>query len=514
MRIGVDVGGTNTDAVLMDGARVLAAVKRPTGEDVGVGVVAATVEVMRRAGVTADAIRNVMVGTTQFTNAFVEGRRLVEVAIIRAGLPATRSVRPMLDFSPSLSAAIGDHVYMTPGGFEFDGRLIAPLGVEQVVSAAAEIRAKGLTSAAVSCVFSPINPQMEHEIARLLHEHAPGVAVTLSSEIGRVGLIERENAAIMNASLARLSREVVSAFRRALTDLGITVPLHISQNDGTLMAADQVERYPVLTFASGPTNSIRGAAYLSGRSDAIVIDIGGTTTDVGAVAGGFPRQSSMAVDIGGVRTNFRMPDVLSVGLGGGSRVHEADGLSIGPDSVGYEITSRALVFGGDCLTATDIAVAAGYAEVGDRDRVKGLNRRLVDRAVDLIHAKLEEALDRVKTSADDVPVVLVGGGSVLVNRELRGASEVIQPEHFDVANAIGAGLAQVGGEVDRIFSYDGLGREAALDAARSEACERALAAGAAADNLQITEIEELPLGYLPAGAVRVRAKAIGELSLQ
>ena len=130
------------------------------------------------------------------------------------------------------------------------------------------------------------------------------------------------------------------------------------------MSADYAERYPVLTFASGPTNSMRGAAFLSGLKDAMVVDVGGTTTDVGALTHGFPREASVAVDIGGVRTNFRMPDVYSFGLGGGSLV-KTDPLRIGPQSVGYRLTEEALVFGGETLTTTDIAVAAGVAEIGD-----------------------------------------------------------------------------------------------------------------------------------------------------
>ena len=112
----------------------------------------------------------------------------------------------------------------------------------------------------------------------------------------------------------------MAAFRRAIAELGITAPLYLTQNDGTLMSAEFAERYPVLTFASGPTNSMRGAAFLSGLKDAMVVDIGGTTADVGALTHGFPREASVAVDIGGVRTNFRMPDVYSFGLGGGSHV--------------------------------------------------------------------------------------------------------------------------------------------------------------------------------------------------
>ena len=114
----------------------------------------------------------------------------------------------------------------------------------------------------------------------------------------------------------------MQAFRQALQRAWLEVPLFVSQNDGTLMRADDVQRYPVLTFASGPTNSMRGAVYLAGIQDAMVVDIGGTTSDIGMLRNGFPRQSTNFVDVGGVKTNFRMPDVLAVGLGGGSLVNE------------------------------------------------------------------------------------------------------------------------------------------------------------------------------------------------
>src|SRR5947207_13469509 len=123
------------------------------------------------------------------------------------------------------------------------------------------------------------------------------------------------------------------------------------------MLAEVAETYPVYSFASGPTNSMRGAAFLSRLADALVVDVGGTTTDVGDLRHGFPREANNVVEVGGVRTLFRMPDLLSLGLGGGTLVSD-DPLTVGPVSVGYRLTERALVFGGDTLTATDIAVAA------------------------------------------------------------------------------------------------------------------------------------------------------------
>src|SRR5690606_27026325 len=135
-------------------------------------------------------------------------------------------------------------------------------------------------------------------------------------------------------------------FRAALRELNISAPFFITQNDGTLMDADFVERYPVLTFASGPTNSMRGAAYLSNLKEALIADIGGTTTDIGMLRNGFPRESSLNVDIGGVRTNFRMPDVLACGLGGGSLVRlDGNQVRVGPQSVGYRLLEESRVFG-------------------------------------------------------------------------------------------------------------------------------------------------------------------------
>lgn len=514
VRIGVDVGGTNTDAVLLRGRTVLASHKAPTSADVGTGIVQAIRDVLARAAVQGSELAGVMIGTTHFTNAFVEGKHLGRVGVVRLGAPATLAIRPFADWPARLLELVGAEAEIISGGFNYDGRPIGSLDPAQVRRIARDFRARGIGAVALSSVFAPVNATHEVEAARIIQEEIPDVRLTLSSQLGRIGLIERENAAIMNSALLAMSERVIGSFGQALRELGIVAPFFVSQNDGTLLSPDSVIRYPVLTFASGPTNSMRGAAFLSNLTDALVMDIGGTTTDVGALVSGFPRESSIAVDIGGVRTNFRMPDLLSIGLGGGSLVIE-DGqrVQIGPRSVGFRILTEALVFGGQQLTATDIAVAAGYADIGDRDRVRHLDRRFVNRAVDEIHRLAEDALDRMKTSASAARVVLVGGGSALINRELAGTSEVLVPTQAGVANAIGAAIAQVSGEVDRIFSYDQLGREQALESARNEAKSHAVTAGAEPDTVGIVDVEELPLQYLPGGAVRVRVKAVGELAL-
>ncbi len=354
MRIGIDVGGTNTDAVLMDGRTVVGWAKSPTTSDVSSGITNVLSKILADTQAAPESITAVMLGTTHFTNAVVERRSLSRTAIVRIGLPATAALRPFVDWPKDLVEAIGGASYLVHGGYEFDGRLIAPLDETEIRAVARQIHAAGIDCVAVSGVFSPVNPDQEQKVAELLAAEIPGVRISLSHEIGRIGLLERENAAIMNACLVHLAERIVNSFRNALRTLGIQAPFFISQNDGTLMSAEFVEKYPVLTFASGPTNSMRGAAFLSGLKDAVVVDIGGTTSDVGVLTNGFPREASIAVRVGGVRTNFRMPDVLSFGLGGGSHV-QPEPLQVGPQSVGYELTSRALVFGGNDLTATGVS---------------------------------------------------------------------------------------------------------------------------------------------------------------
>jgi N-methylhydantoinase A/oxoprolinase/acetone carboxylase beta subunit len=513
MRIGIDVGGTNTDAVVMSGREVLATHKTSTTADVGSGIRAALAEVLRQAGVGATRIRAVMIGTTHFTNSIVQVRSLARVGVIRLAAPATISLPPFVDWPERLRAAVSGYAVIVRGGYNYDGSEIARPDGGEIRRVAVAIHEAGIKTVAISSVFAPVNDAQERFARDIVRAVAPDMAITLSSELGRIGLLERENAAAMNASLADMAADVVRSFGDSLAALGVHCPFYVSQNDGTLMNPELAMRYPVLTFASGPTNSIRGGGFLSGLNDCIVVDIGGTTTDVGVLAGGLPRESSIAVDVGGVRTNFRMPDVLSIGLGGGSRIRrEADRVSVGPDSVGFRLREEALVFGGRTLTATDIAVAAG-ARIGDAAAVSDLDSSLISGALACIRSTLDDAIDRMKTSAAPVPIVLVGGGSILAHRDIRGASQVIVPAQAGVANAIGAAIAEVSGEVDQVYSYERDGRDAALAQAKATASDKARAAGAKPDTIRIVDVEELPLQYLPGGAVRVRAKAVGELAL-
>lgn len=515
LRLGIDVGGTNTDAAVLDEKnRLLARAKTPTTEDVTSGIREAIRLAVDGLDAPADGIRYATLGTTHCTNAIAERRGLAPVGILRIAKPATLAIRPMASWPEDLVAAIGGHHHVVQGGHEYDGREILPLDEAELRQALEDLRGRGVRSLAVSGCFSPVNSEHEARAAELVKEEWPEVFVTLSHQIGSIGLLERENAAVLNAAVVDVARRAVRGFEAALAEQGIRAELFLTQNDGTLMSAAYALHYPVLTIASGPTNSLRGAAYLSGLQDGVVVDVGGTTTDVGILVNGFPRQSGVAVEIGGVKTNFRMPDLVSLALGGGTLVRSEDGsVRVGPQSVGYRITKEALVFGGSTLTLTDVCVALGRHPLGRPGAVEGVDGDLVAAADRTATAMAEEAIDRMKTSPEPLPVILVGGGSIVLPSTLRGASEVLRPRDFEVANAIGAAIAQVGGEVDRIFSLERMSREEALDQAKAMIREEAVRAGADPATVELVELEEIPLAYLPGNAVRIRGKAVGDLAL-
>jgi N-methylhydantoinase A/oxoprolinase/acetone carboxylase beta subunit len=506
LRIGIDVGGTNTDAVVLDEAdRIIARTKRPTSADVTGGLRAVLAAVLDELGDRSGRVSRVMLGTTHATNAILERRSLGRVAVIRLGAPATTSIPPLSDWPADLRRIVAAGAVIVRGGHFVDGRPIAPLDTDAVRRFLNEPRdGVPVEAVAVTGVFSPASADQEKRVAEIvLAELGEDVAISLSHEIGSLGLLERENATVLNAALYGVARDVTGGLRQALGERGLTVETFFAQNDGTLMAVDYAARYPVLTIGSGPANSLRGAAFLSGVGDAIVADVGGTSTDLGVLAGGFPRESAAAVEIGGVTTNFRMPDILSVALGGGTVVGEG----LGPRSVGYRITEEALAFGGSTPTMTDAAVAAGRGVVGTH-RVAAGER--LSRAVRLADELVIDAVDRIALGKSDRPLIAVGGGAFILPGSVPGVSEVIRPADAAVANAVGAAIALASGRFETIAPA-GAGRTAAVERAKEEAAARAVAAGADSGRVEIVELTEVPLSYLPEPAVRVHVKAAGPL---
>ncbi|MDF2992815.1 MAG: hypothetical protein K0S37_3329 [Microbacterium sp.] len=511
LSIGVDVGGTNTDTVVVDSdGRVRAWTKQATTEDVVGGIRAGISAVLAQLGDDRTRVSRVMLGTTHATNAIVARRNLDRVALVRLGAPAATEWPPLTGWPADLSDRVLAGSAMLGGGHMVDGTPITPLDRDGIRRFIDSLDGE-FDSVAVCGIFSPSSPDQEREVEALIHAHlGPGVPVFLSQDIGPDGLLERENATVLNAALRGVASDVTRALVAVVAEEGLDVATFFAQNDGTLMSLDYAVRYPVLTIGSGPANSIRGAAFLSGASHAIVVDVGGTTSDLGVLVDGFPRESTLPREIGGVRTNFRMPDILSLGIGGGTIIDTATG-AVGPGSVGYRIAQEGLLFGGSTATLTDAAAAAGHG-IGGRalPALPSAQREALLRAIAVAHERIEDAVERLSLGRVDLPLIVVGGGAMLVPDGLSGVATVIRPERGEVANAVGAAISLAGGRADQISDLED--RDEAIAAASQAAIAKAIQAGADPLTVEVVDVLETSLSYTTRPTIKVSVKAAGPLS--
>ncbi|KAK0624799.1 hypothetical protein B0T17DRAFT_599446 [Bombardia bombarda] len=558
LRIGVDVGGTNTDGVLLDPSLaaspskgIISWHKSPTTANPSTSINRAITALLASSSspsftaVPPTSIASVTIGTTAFVNAVVErdARRLSRVAVIRLCGPFSKHAPPCVDWPDDMRALVLGYFALVKGGLEVDGSLIGAIDEDEIRGKCAEIRAlnqqtlengdgkgsRAITSVVVNGVFSPIDTvryKQEERAAEIIREEMDGsVDVVCSKEVANLGFLERENAAILNASILSYARRTIRGFEEGVRRMGLTCPVFVTQNDGTILSAEMAARLPIRTFSSGPTNSMRGAAFLvqdggrkgeEGEGEAMmVVDIGGTTTDVGLLlANGFPRQQAAYSELAGVRMNFSCPDIKSIGLGGGSIVRKGDSdhaMTVGPDSVGYRLTKDSIIFGGKILTATDCTVLADPSlKIGNPELVKGaLTDEELATFKTIIRQKLENAIDVMKTSPEDLPVILVGGGAIIAPTNLKGASKVLKPEWSAVANAIGAATAGVSAVVDTVRSTETKTAKQLLEEISKEAIQKAITAGATPESAKVVEMEELPLAYI-ANKTRFIVRAAGD----
>ena len=511
IRVGVDVGGTNTDAVVMKGKKFLGGAKSPTTNDILTGVENAIQAALTEAKTSSESVGVLIIGTTHFVNALVQRTKLAQTGLIRMCLPSGSSILPFADWPESLVNGMKGSYKLIKGGYEMTGTEISQLDHDELISAAKELIDLGCNQIAISSVFATVRGDMEQEALEVISKAMPELSITLSKSIGGMGLLERENAAIINASLKPLAGEVVDSFQLLQKSLKLSCPMFFTRNDGTLIEAAEVIELPVLTFACGPTNSMRGAAFLSGLKDALVVDVGGTTTDVGEVKDGFPRLAGTSVMVADVRTNFAMPDVISIGLGGGSIIAPKEPMAIGPVSVGHELPQKAKVFGGDTLTATDLAVAAGRCKVGD---TAPPSIDSIEKLVEILDKMVSDQVARARTSNKDIPVIAVGGGSVMMPSEVDGL-EVISPKHNDLANAVGAAIAQVSGQVSRVVLLnDDIDRDTAIKEVTEEATKIAVKRHADPKSISVLTVSDMPLSYLPGNNLLINVTVVGNLLME
>lgn len=542
--IGVDVGGTNSDLVVVDPLQleeehrgVLAWHKAVTTPDVCVGIKKAIKTVLEdpQNDIQKSEIVSVTIGTTHFINAVIErdSNRLEKVAVIRLCGPYGKDMPPFGDFPEDLKLIINGFWCSLDGGYRVDAKEIRPLDEDGLRAACGKIRALGISAVALVSTFANMNNEHELRAAEIVREEIPDVDVVMSHTISGIGFIERENASILNASIKKFGRKIISSFTQATKSIGLNCTVLLSQNDGTVLSTKDALEMPIRTFSSGATNSMRGAAILCSRDpdvkgkSVIVCDIGGTTSDVGQLLpSGFPRQSSSYSYIGGVKMNFSMPHVESIGLGGGSIVRDQNGeLTVGPDSTGSEIVSKAIIFGGDVITTSDVSIGEtidkfgiesldrDLLQMGDVNKVKDLFTPDFKQRYDFaIAKKLENIIDRMKTSPDPIPVIFVGGGSFIAPPELKGTSKVITPPFYQVANAIGAALGKISSTVAEVKTFENFDQErdayiqSLIDRATSEAIEK----GALASSITVVTIISDAVPYVDK-VYRLEVKVVGDI---
>lgn len=331
--IGVDTGGTYTDAALIEarGHRVVARAKAITTKgDLAIGVVEAITQAVAQLpqGLQPRDIGLVSVSTTLATNAVVEGHGS-PIGVVLIGFDA-----PMVERTGIAQAFPGLPVEVIAGGHDHNGDARVPLDLPALDAALDRIAAR-VDAFAVASTFAVRNAAHEHA-ARAHILARTGKPVTLSTELSTdLDAPRRALTAALNARLIARVSTLIDAVHRAMAQLQIACPLMIVKGDGTLALAETVALRPIETVLSGPAASLVGAQWLSGLRSFILSDMGGTTTDLGILHDGRPQVSAQGAEVGGWRTMVRAIDVRTVGLGGDSEVHlGAHGkLTVGPQRV-------------------------------------------------------------------------------------------------------------------------------------------------------------------------------------
>ncbi|HOE52136.1 MAG TPA: hydantoinase/oxoprolinase family protein, partial [Methanomassiliicoccales archaeon] len=308
--LGIDTGGTYTDAALVElgTGKVIAKAKAlTTRNDLSIGIAGS----LRNLGdVPLKDVKLVSLSSTLATNSVVEGKGC-RVALIIAGDAYNGSV-PV------------DHIIQVQGGHTIRGVPNCPIDLQAVEEYVAGI-ADQVDAIAISTFFSVRNPEHEIALKRMITSKWD-LPVVCGHELStQLGFQERTLTAILNAKLIPIMAELIQSVKKVLEEDGIKAPLMIVKGDGSLMGEQLAKERPVETILSGPAASLIGARNLTGENDAVVVDVGGTTTDIGVLRGGRPRLDPEGAIIGGWRTRVRAADISTSGIGGDSRVVVVNG---------------------------------------------------------------------------------------------------------------------------------------------------------------------------------------------
>ncbi|MGB4652552.1 MAG: hydantoinase/oxoprolinase family protein [Methanothrix sp.] len=457
MLVGIDVGGTTTNAVLVDGDRVDKTAYVPTDHDDLLRCLLEALDELIR-GVDVSKIERVVLSTTLITNMIAE-RKTDPVALVLIPGPGTNP----RDYN------LGEAIILD-GAMDFRGKEIDRLNEPQIKEAAASIGKSGISRVAVVGKFCQRNPSHEERVSQILARALPNSKIELGHRVsGHLNFPRRAATTMLTLATKERYADFAAAISRALEERGITSPVYILKADGGTLPLEGSLKMPVETIFSGPAASIMGVMALTPPGQtSVVVDIGGTTTDLALILSGRPLLSSKGARVDSMLTHVRAFAIKSVAIGGDSAVDVDDGcLAVGPERRGPP-----LCLGGGGPTPTDALRVLGKSSVGDLEKAKeamaGVAGKMgcsIEEAagmvVDLVVEKIASEIDEMFLEWEQEPayriweimkkeklqaqnVVGVGGGSValapLVAARM-GATSIV-PEHAPVANAIGAAVAR------------------------------------------------------------------------
>ena len=542
MRIGIDIGGTHTDAVLIDGTRLVAAAKAPTLPDNLLASITGVLEAIL-AGQDPRRVRTLNLSTTLSTNAIVTGA-IEPVAVLVVG-------------GPGISAEtyrIGDHFHLISGSLDHLGNETLALDSEELDRAVDACLAAGVRSFAVAGKFSPRNPAHENTISERLTDRAEFVS-TGHLVSGQLNFGRRIHTAYYNSAVWRTFRAFSAALGRSLKGFDLEAEVNILKADGGTMPLARALDTPVQSIFSGPAASVMGIlATVPADTDALMLDIGGTTTDIALFADGQPLLEREGISIEDRPTLVRAVHVESIGIGGDSQITVDNGtVRTGPQRLG-----PCLAAGGSTPALMDACNLLGLAEFGDTDGSRagidalaaahGLDSRelaqaAVDAAVEAIASRIEAMVARVNAKPvytiheilhdrliEPKQVLVIGGPAAVFQDPLakRLGLEAVVPPLAGVANAVGAALTRTTSHlaltadtsrnrvaVPMLGVYRTIKRgynlDAAIDEARTLLAEDLERSGAAvpADQIQITQADAFNMvegGYTLGANIRVVAQ--------
>jgi N-methylhydantoinase A/oxoprolinase/acetone carboxylase beta subunit len=461
MIIGLDVGGTHTDVVLLGSEGLLKEFKIATDPLDLFQTVLSALETVT-AGIDPQQIRRIVLSTTLTTNAIAQNKLSPVGMIVSSGPgidPEALRTNPLF--------------FPVSGSIDHRGREVQPVDVREIQSITATLQDVGVRYVGVVGKFSVRNPQHELLIRDVLRERFD--RVFLGHQVsGNLNFARRVATTYLNAAVYPVHRRFFDAVHRSLAQKGLRVPLYILKADGGTMNLEASMEFPGQTILSGPAASVMGAvAFAPLHVDAMVLDIGGTTTDMAVIRNRIPSLHPIGVRLGGFRTLIRSLETRSIGIGGDSCVTVVDGaLKIGPERKG-----PAMAFSGEYPTPTDALHVLGEMTEGDRDRAAGgiesiaaalqlsieaAAEQIVDQTCRMILSEVHSLVDRINNRpvytiqdlqqedrVDPKVLLFVGGPAPVFARRLETLSglRVRLVPRWQVANAIGAALARTTCEV-------------------------------------------------------------------